>query len=234
MELIDIARAITPMFPILGLSASNIPTDSEFKVLWPAIKNTFPEYSIHEIIHAFNLGLKGKLNPLLFKINLFDKPFSVAYISDLLNAYREYKSSSMNYKKSLNNIDSINKDADSIEIFNNLNKSCIETYNMICEGKINQPDHVMYIDYNHLKKGHGLFTVTQEEIDDAIKQAKISLNKNAKRKASVYDIAKGNIPKSQLDKQSKREIENQAKAIIIYNFYQSMKESKKELILKNK
>lgn len=56
-------------------------------VLIQSMRESFGEWRIAQIEHAFDLGLKGSLN---IEMNLYNKPFNVVFLSSLMRAYRSF------------------------------------------------------------------------------------------------------------------------------------------------
>jgi hypothetical protein len=71
---------------IIGLRASNWPTDEEKAVLLQYVIKTFGGHSASEIKLAFEMAVAGKFN---VDVNCYEN-FSVLYFSSIMNVYRRW------------------------------------------------------------------------------------------------------------------------------------------------
>lgn len=149
---------------LLGISAS--PDKTEFIATIDFIKTNYGTLTISEIILAINLSLKGSLDA-------DNKPygvFSALYISNILNAYLNYKDkiyrelahlNDLEYQKSIKNQVDYKPSPD--QMAENMKEILRDSYVKTCQNQESFFDPFFYI-YNFLKKKNA-FNFSDEEME---------------------------------------------------------------------
>lgn len=84
----NIVKALQMVFVILGISKQNYPNENEFTFLIKKIKENLSDFAPEEIILAFELAVNNKFES---DLNLYDKSFSLNYLTQVLLAYRNFR-----------------------------------------------------------------------------------------------------------------------------------------------
>ncbi len=84
----EIVILLQSLMALVGISPKNIPVDDEFMILVNNFKLCFDEFSDLDFTAALKLAIKGQIN---FNFNLYDRMFSVVYLSELMKAYKPYR-----------------------------------------------------------------------------------------------------------------------------------------------
>ena len=84
-----ITEILRKIFVIIGASESNIPKKEAENFIITMLPATFGNYTDKELILAFQLALQKRTD---VDLTLYDKPFSLEYLSRVLSAYQKYKS----------------------------------------------------------------------------------------------------------------------------------------------
>jgi len=159
----------------LGISGNSIPTDFEFEHLIKMYKIAFINHTLAEIDLAFDLALCGSIE---YELNLYDKIFSVAFVSGLMNKYKEWKSTNTDYTKSKNK-ELPEKSED--EIYAYMKSAVINCFN---EYKAGNPEFVKFHIYDWLDK-NGFINTAVERKREFFGLAKIQLNEEMKHEKNL-------------------------------------------------
>jgi hypothetical protein len=81
----EIVVLLQSLMALVGISPKNIPVDDEFMILVNNFKLCFDEFSDLDFTAALKLAIKGQIN---FNFNLYDRMFSIVYLSELMKAYK--------------------------------------------------------------------------------------------------------------------------------------------------
>ncbi len=76
---------------MVGLRATNLPSEEETKILFAHILRNYSLHTIEEMILAFEMAISGKLDLEEKEINCYEN-FSCLYFSKIMNAYRVWAS----------------------------------------------------------------------------------------------------------------------------------------------
>ena len=85
----DLGILFKKILVIIGVSETNTPEKVEWDILLQIIPATFGNYTDKEVTLAFQLALQKRTN---VDLSIYDKPFSLEYLSRVLSAYQKYKS----------------------------------------------------------------------------------------------------------------------------------------------
>lgn len=84
----NISKTLKLIFVIVGLAERNYPEQLEFDYLKLKVQEYFKELTCQELILAFELAVQQKYE---IDLKLYDKPFSLNYINDVITTYKKYK-----------------------------------------------------------------------------------------------------------------------------------------------
>jgi hypothetical protein len=84
----EIVILLQSLMALVGISPKNIPVDDEFMILVNNFKLCFDEFSDLDFTAALKLAIKGQIN---FNFNLYDRMFSIVYLSELMKIYKPYR-----------------------------------------------------------------------------------------------------------------------------------------------
>jgi hypothetical protein len=92
----EITEMIRRFYVKMGASA--FLSDEMILMLIGELKENFGGWKISEIENAFNLGLNGRLS---IEMNLYNKPFNLVFLANLMNAYRDFIRPALDREKKL-------------------------------------------------------------------------------------------------------------------------------------
>lgn len=158
----NIAAHIKRIFMILGISGNNVPQDLEFDFLVRTYKLSFSQFTLKEIELAFKLAINLTIE---YNLNLYDKMFSVVYVSDLMKRYTDYKRQSTEYQKS--RVEFIPEKSEA-EIYAIMKTAALDSFT---EYKKGNPEYVKFYIYDWLNRNE-ILVPTLERKKTAMIRAK--------------------------------------------------------------
>lgn len=225
---------------LLGISETNRPKEKQQTLLIEAFKVEFAHYTLKEIDIAFSLARKGLLQKgkKILDLNLYDKPFSIQYVSELMVSYKEYRKTHSDYihHKRLPEETEPSKQ----EQYNVLKKGLYSLWHRFKGGEDIRADLGWYL-YTTLYDYHDLFNPSIEAKFDAMKRcvdllkakkaAQLSAKKNHIASMSVsnqeqrQDKARQQILFDDIPKvHTEDELKNKAKELLMWEFFKNLKE----------
>ena len=190
------------------------------KVLIFDIKRTLKNYTISDIDYAIDLVLEGALK---YKLTTYDATLGIKFFADLMGVYRVFRANQKEWKK-LINLDvpkPLSEDKSEELEFKNLRRYTIETYQKALDGTITDRD-VVSSDYIFLVDKCKVFSPSKERKIKTLEKALTSMNLDAGREVSSYQLAKGDFSaKSRYNKKDPIVI-NKAKSILALQYYKEM------------
>lgn len=84
----EIVKLLQELLVLIGAGDSNIPEKPEIAYLAQTAPFVIGKWTLAEIRHAFFLAMKGEIE---YNLNLYDKPLSIMYISNLMKVYAAYR-----------------------------------------------------------------------------------------------------------------------------------------------
>jgi hypothetical protein len=193
----EVMTLLKYIFAFVGLK--DYPFEEEFLILSKATKRLLFNFTSKEITYAFDLAIKGTIQ---YDLNLYDKSFSIVYLSGLMNEYEKYRASvNAKYKKLLEEIETQEKAPSQEEIkllnYKAAKEGCIDLFSKIKSGKDVSLSDVDFVGARYeFMKSLNLFEIDGEIIDDfkklAISKVEKELMKESinERKRGVFDSIK--------------------------------------------
>jgi len=186
-DIITIKNFLKKLFVVIGVSKANMPTQVEFDFLADKIRTTFRNYTLADIELAFDLAIEDKIN---YNLNLFDKPFSIQFLSGLMKKYKEYRNKSKEYLAALEppKEEIIPSKEDVME---DMKRGVLELFEGLKDGTATFDDCYWYY-YNYLDRDLDLIKASSSEKKNAIQWAKEYLLGVKKEQAkSLKDLIQG-------------------------------------------
>ena len=82
----EMGQALIQIYMLIGLKQSNYPSDAETRMICSYLLTNYSNRSLKEILLAFDLAIKGKLD---YELKIFDS-FTIPMIVGVMSAYKKW------------------------------------------------------------------------------------------------------------------------------------------------
>lgn len=214
----NISDHLKRLFIVLGLSERQIPNEIEYGILLNTYKTFFSEYSIKEIEYAIELSIKDKIQ---VELNLYDKPFSVVHISNIMKKYKAWRNENSDFKNNRALL-AAPPEKTPDEIWNIMAAAAIKSFNNYKEGN---PENIKSHIYDWLDENK-IINISKELKWEAVKKAKGMLGNEAESKMDFPIYKYRSIVKMY----SSESVEiSRAKEILLKDYYNGLIEFEENL-----
>lgn len=224
----DINTFLLKIYFLLGISEANRPDLTNQKLLIDLFRVEFNDYTLKEIELAFTLARKGMID---YNLKLYDRPFSIQFVADLMIVYRRYRNDHNDYKNYIKLPEETEPTEQ--EIFIKMRKMVLSTFEKF---KKNNDDirEITYTDYNFIERYSFLFSPNLEQKQKAMNEASISIA-NEDNESKKWSIATKGIIAATRDKaqnlDNKQRVVNRAKELIVIDYFKNLIEMDMDLEL---
>jgi hypothetical protein len=77
---------------LIGASGANVPTKIEANLLLESAPLVIGRWTTAEVVNAFTLAMRGEIEA---ELKLYDKPFSLLYVSNVMKVYEAYRNEAL-------------------------------------------------------------------------------------------------------------------------------------------
>jgi len=163
----DIGKTLKLIFVIVGLSEKNYPEQTEFDFLKNKAKEYFKNLTLEEIVLAFEFAVQKKYN---VDLCLYNKPFSLSYLSDVISEYKKYKFDMIKNQPKMEEKKPSEKEVNSM-----LKHGIIQQFRLYKTNYLKDFNDFGNVRYNYLAK-IGLINYTEEKKQTIREKAKEAWN----------------------------------------------------------
>lgn len=140
----ELAQMFRRLMVLIGASGVNVPTELEASLLIESAPIILGKWTTDDVITAFTLALKGDFEA---ELRLFDKPFSLMYVSGVMKAYDEFKREAL-YQHHKHQPELPTHVPTRAELDAQMRIEALECYRLHCEGRGNWSNyHPPLFDY---------------------------------------------------------------------------------------
>jgi hypothetical protein len=129
----ELAQMFRRLMVLIGAAGVNIPTDIEASFLLESAPQVIGKYTTDEVLTAFTLAIKGDIQA---ELTLYDKPFNLKYVGDVMKAYDEFKKEAM-YQHRKHQPELPAHVPSRAELDAQMRVEALECYRLHCEGRGN-------------------------------------------------------------------------------------------------
>lgn len=168
----ELSQLFRRIMVLVGVSNQNVPTKIDADLLLDTAPAVIGKWTLQEVLLAFQMALKGEIEA---ELNLYDKPFSLMYVSNVLKAYDALRRDALH--KHNREIDLLPESKEpTLEERNALmRREALTCYARHCSGEANSFDYHPAL-YDYLQRiGAVLFSPEriQRATEEAIRQIKV-------------------------------------------------------------
>lgn len=188
---VNITLFMKKLFVLLGLSSINTPTQQQFDMLRAAMVSVLGDFTLSEILYAVDLALKGEIE---YDLNLYNKPFSIPFLSGLMNKYKNLRADVIIKNRSLEPGDALSDD-EKDKIMDDAIERYIDQYK-----SGNKPNIMTWHYYDYLEK-KGLINLSIDQKGEYMAKAKDISYKKSNNLSREIGLVGSKFERNELIKQ---------------------------------
>lgn len=209
----ELAQMFRRLMVLIGASGVNVPFEVEASLLIESAPIILGKWTTDDVITAFTLALKGEIEA---ELRLFDKPFSLMYVSGVMKAYDDFKREAL-YQHHKHQPELPVHVPTRAELDAKMRDEALECYRLHCEGRGNWSNyHPPLFDY---LQRHGVLNFSPARIEKANKEAFAAVRSEIATTTpigrSVSDLLKALLPEDS-------RVERKAKEMLLREFFEEL------------